>query len=68
MFKFYFSSLHCLVFASLIFPFFFLHIERELMEERNVERRPKPRDNFAEDMKKKLSEIDPEVGIVVVSV
>ncbi|KAH0971337.1 hypothetical protein GBA52_023493 [Prunus armeniaca] len=32
----------------------------ELMEERNVERRPKPRDKFAEDMKKKLSEIDPE--------
>lgn len=38
------------------------------MEERNVELRPKPRDKFAEDMKKKLSEIDPEVGIVVVSV
>lgn len=38
------------------------------MEERNLERRPKLRDKFAEDMKKKLSEIDPEVGIVIASV
>lgn len=51
-------SLHYLVFASFIFGVFF---DRE---EQNLKR--KPREEYAEDVKKKkLSEMDPEVGIVV---
>lgn len=36
-----------------------------MKEERNVRCTRKLRDTFAEDMKKKLSEIDPQVSIVV---
>lgn len=43
----------------------FISFLRELKEERNVRYTWKLRDTFAEDMKKKLSEIDPQVSIVV---
>lgn len=51
-------SLHYLVFASFIFGVFFDREEQNLKQ--------KPREEYAEDVKKKkLSEMDPEVGIVV---